>query len=451
MGRHPCRGGKPRLNGWGRQTLRTIIGLRWWIIALVCCGTIVNYLSRNALGVMAPELKTLLHMSTQQYSWVVAAFQVGYTIMQPVCGLIIDLIGLRIGFALFACLWSATGMLHGFAGGWMSLAALRGLMGLSEAVAIPAGMKVVAEWFPDREKSVAVGYFNSGTSLGSLLAPPLVVFLSLHYGWQSAFAVTGAMGFVWAAFWYLLYRSPADHHRISKKELATIVEGQTPYTAATANSHRIRAVLGTRRFWAIALARFFAEPAWQTFSFWIPLYLATERHMDLKQIALFAWLPFLAADLGGLFGGYLSPFLMKHVRMPLIASRIAGVVLGAFMMIGPACIGLVASRYEAIALFCVGGFAHQMLSGLINTLAADVFEPGEVGTVAGFAGMAAWIAGLSFSLVVGALADKIGYTPLFGALGAFDLIGAALLVILMRGATRASRLRPVDRGAGSAV
>ncbi|EKS70654.1 MULTISPECIES: MFS transporter [Caballeronia] len=415
--------------------MKTVIGLRWWIIALVCAGTIVNYLSRNALGVMAAELKTLMNMSTQQYSYVVAAFQVGYTIMQPVCGLIIDVIGLRLGFALFACLWSATGMAHALAGGWVSLAALRGLMGLSEAVAIPAGMKVVAEWFPNREKSVAVGYFNAGTSLGSLFAPPLVVFLSLRYGWQSAFVVTGAMGFVWAAFWYWLYRGPREHPKIGEQEKNAIIEGQTPVTNRPGEQRRIREVLGTRRFWAIAQARFFAEPAWQTFSFWIPLYLATERHMDLKQIAMFAWLPFLAADLGGLFGGYLSPFLMKRFRVPLIASRIAGVVLGAFMMIGPACIGLVASPYEAIALFCVGGFAHQMISALVNTLAADVFEPGEVGTAAGFAGMAAWIGGLGFSLVVGALADSVGFTPLFAALGAFDLIGAALLVVLMRGVT----------------
>jgi ACS family hexuronate transporter-like MFS transporter len=426
--------------------LKTIAGLRWWIIALVCAGTIVNYLSRNSLGVMAPELMKLLHMSTQQYSYVVGAFQIGYTVMQPVCGLIIDLIGLRLGFALFACLWSFTGVFHGLAGGWLSLAALRGLMGLSEAVAIPAGMKVVAEWFPDREKSVAVGYFNAGTSLGSLLAPPLVVFLSLRYGWQSAFAVTGALGFFWAAAWYLLYRSPADHTRISEAERDTISRGQTP---AAPRRRSVREVLSTRRFWAIAQARFFAEPAWQTFSFWIPLYLATQRHMDLKQIALFAWLPFLAADLGGLFGGYLSPFLMKHLRMPLIRSRITGVVLGALMMLGPASIGLVASPYQAIALFCVGGFAHQMISALVNTLAADVFDPSEVGTVAGFAGMAAWIGGLGFSLLVGALADSIGYTPLFGALGAFDLIGATLLIVLMRGASRDAQPHPARSNTGT--
>ncbi|KMQ79890.1 Hexuronate transporter [Candidatus Burkholderia pumila] len=265
--------------------LRTVVGLRWWIIALVCVGTIVNYLSRNALGVMAAELKTLMNMSTQQYSYVVGAFQIGYTIMQPVCGLIIDIIGLQIGFALFACLWSATGILHGLAGSWMSLAALRGLMGLSEAVAIPAGMKVIAEWFPNREKSVAVGYFNAGTSLGSLCAPP-----SLRYGWQSAFAPSPARAmdfFIWAAFWYWLYRSPMEHPHIGLKEQTAIIEGQTPVNKH-AEKKRILEVLGTRHFWAIAQARFFAEPAWQTLSFWILLYLAAERHMAIKQIAMFA-------------------------------------------------------------------------------------------------------------------------------------------------------------------
>jgi ACS family hexuronate transporter-like MFS transporter len=173
--------------------------------------------------------------------------------------------------------------------------------------------------------------------------------------------------------------------------------------------------------------------------------------MDLKEIALFAWLPFLAADLGGLFGGYLSPFLMKYLRVPLIWSRIAGVVLGAFMMIGPACIGFVASPYQAIALFCVGGFAHQMISALVNTLSADVFESGEVGTASGFAGMAAWIGGLGFSLLVGALADSIGYKPLFVALGAFDLIGATLLMILMRGYTHEPRQLPGNHGTSTAA
>jgi ACS family hexuronate transporter-like MFS transporter len=415
------------------EILQTIKGLRWWIIALVCLGTIFNYISRNSLGVLAPELKTQLHMSTQQYSYVVGAFQIGYTIMQPVCGMVIDLIGLRIGFALFAVLWSIAGCLHGGAGGWLSLAGLRGLMGLTEAAAIPSGMKAVAEWFPNKEKSVAVGYFNAGTSLGALVAPPLAIFVSLHYGWRSAFVLTSSFGFLWAILWYVFYRSPQQHKRLSAGEREKIISGQTVPGSPGGQKLALRTLFKTRAFWAIALPRFFAEPAWQTFSFWIPLYLSTVRHMDLKQIALYAWLPFLAADMGGLLGGYLSPFLMKRFRVPLVWSRVCGVVLGAVMMIGPACIGLVASAYVAIALFCVGGFAHQMISALVNTLSADFFESTDVGTVAGFAGMAAWIGGLGFSLLVGALADLVGYGPLFGLLGCFDLIGATLLIILVRG------------------
>jgi ACS family hexuronate transporter-like MFS transporter len=422
--------------------LKTIKGLRWWIIALVCLGTIVNYISRNSLGVLASELKIHLDMSTQQYSYVVGAFQIGYTIMQPVCGIVIDLIGLRIGFALFAVLWSVAGCLHGGVGSWLSLAGLRGLMGLTEAAAIPAGMKAVAEWFPDREKSVAVGYFNAGTSLGALLAPPLAIGISLHYGWRSAFVVTSALGFVWAALWYAFYRSPRDHARLSRAEREKIVGGQSVPATSGPHQRSLKALLKTPGFWAVALPRFFAEPAWQTFSFWIPLYLATARHMDLKQIALYAWLPFLAADLGGLLGGYLSPFLMRYFRIPLIWSRVCGVVLGAFMMIGPACIGLVASPYTAIALFCVGGFAHQMISALVNTLSADLFDPADVGTVSGFAGMAAWTGGLGFSLLVGALADTVGYGPLFAMLGCFDLIGATLLIFLVRGHFRVARIAP---------
>ena len=421
--------------------MRTIKGLRWWIIALVCLGTITNYLARNSLGVLAPQLKDQLGMSTQQYSYVVGAFQVGYTLMQPVCGFIVDLIGLRIGFALFAILWSVAGCLHAGSTGWLSLATFRGFMGLTEAAAIPSGMKAVAEWFPDKEKSVAVGYFNAGTSLGALLAPPLVIFLSLRYGWQSAFVVTGALGFVWAALWFGFYRSPREHARLSTSERNKIIEGQACPAGTERGKRSIREVVGARRFWAIALPRFFAEPAWQTFSFWIPLYLSSARHMELKEIALYAWLPFLAADLGGLTGGYLSPFLMKHFRVPLLWSRVSGVVLGAVMMIGPACIGLVASPYQAIALFCVGGFAHQMISTLVNTLSADVFDPEEVGTASGFAGMAAWIGGLGFSLMVGALADTVGYEPLFGLLGTFDVIGAALLIWLIRGQSREERAR----------
>jgi MFS transporter, ACS family, hexuronate transporter len=416
-----------------------IRGLRWWVVALICLGTIINYLSRNALGVLAPTLKDEMGISTQQYSYIVAAFQLGYTFMQPVCGLVVDYIGLRLGFALFAALWSVAGVLHGGVTGWLSLAAARGFMGLTEAAAIPSGMKAVAEWFPDKQKSIAVGFFNVGTSFGALLAPPLVGFLTLSFGWRAAFVATGAIGFFWAALWYAFYRAPSEHRLLSASERQAILSGQSHPDGAAARPSTWQ-LLSTRRFWSIAIPRFFAEPAWQTFSFFIPLYMATERHMDLKQIAIFAWLPFLAADFGGVFGGFISPFLMKYLHVSLISSRVWGVLLAACLMIGPGMIGLVASPYTAIALFCVGGFAHQTISVLVNTLSADLFDAREVGAVSGFAGMAAWSGGLGFTLLVGALADTLGYGPLFGLLGVFDLIGAAALILLIRGDRANARL-----------
>ncbi len=409
--------------------MRRIPHLRWWIVGLICIGTIANYLARNSLGVLAPELKTTIGMTTQQYSYVVGAFQLAYTVMQPIAGFIVDRIGLRAGFALFGVAWSAANMLHALAASWLGLAFFRGLLGLAESAAVPSGIKAIAEWFPARERSVAVGWFNAGTSLGALIAPPVVVAVSLWADWRMAFVVTGAVGLIWAAAWYAFYRSPGAHPAITPAEQAMIAADRPaiPRRRATAPE-----ILGTRKFWAIAIPRFLAEPAWQTFSFWIPLYLASERGMDLKQIALFAWLPFLAADLGSLLGGYLSPFLVRRFRMPLVASRILGIGMAAILMIAPGCIGLAASPYTAIALFCIGGFAHQMISVLINTLSADVFTPEEVGTANGFIGQAGWVGGLLFSLLIGQFADTIGYAPLFAALAVFDLIGAAVLIASLK-------------------
>ncbi|MDR3440992.1 MFS transporter [Telmatospirillum sp.] len=412
-----------------------IKGMRWWIISLICLGTVINYLARNSLGVMAPTLKTELNFTTQQYSYVVFAFQWGYTIMQPVCGYIVDFLGLKAGFALFAVLWSVANCFHGFATGWLSLAFFRGALGLTEAAAIPSGIKAVGEWFPSKERSVAVGWFNAGTSLGAMLAPPLVIFVQIHYSWRAAFFVTGALGFFFAALWWLFYRSPKDHPCLTSSERDYITAGQNP-PVLTADGRpekpKVGQILRSKRFWGIAIPRFLAEPAWQTFSFWIPLYLSTVRGMNIKEIAMFAWLPFLAADMGGILGGYMCPFFMKHFKMRLVNSRLAGIAVGAVCMIGPGCIGLVSDVYTAIGLFCIGGFAHQIISALLNTLSADVFESQEVATANGLTGSAAWIGGSTFTLIVGALAETIGYNPLFVCLSVFDLVGACVAITLLR-------------------
>ncbi len=411
-------------------------GLRWWIIAMICLGTIINYLARNSLAVMAPTLQQELHFSTQEYSYVVGAFQAAYGLMQPVCGYLLDLVGLKLGFALFAVIWSIASCFHAFAGGWGMLAFFRGLLGVSEAAAIPAGIKAVNEWFPLRERSVAVGWFNAGTSLGAMLAPPLVISVQLIFGWQAAFVATGLLGFIFAGLWFFFFHSPQDHPMVTADEQQYIADGlEEAASAGGAGSTRpdMLAILSTKRFWGVAIPRFLAQPAWETFTFWIPLYLSTVRGMDIKQIAMFAWLPFLAADMGGILGGYLSPFFMKHFHFNVVDSRLAGVVIGALCMIGPGCIGLAPNAYVAIALFALGAFAHQMISALINCLSADVFAHQEVATANGFTGTAAMAGGFIFSLIVGQLATTIGYNPLFVCLTIFDLIGAVVAIVLLRG------------------
>ncbi|AXU21154.1 MFS transporter (plasmid) [Novosphingobium sp. THN1] len=399
------------------------------ILVLVMVGTILNYIARNSLGALAPQLKLDLQITTEQYSYIVGAFQLAYTVMQPIGGMLIDRIGLTAGFALFAVAWSVANMAHGFARGWLSLAAFRGLLGMAEAAVIPAGMKTIGEWFPDRERSVATGWFNAGTAFGAVIAPVMAALLAKHYGWQAAFVVTGGIGLIFAAAWYRWYRSPQDATYVSAEELAEIQDGQRPVPVSATT---IRSIVDSSRYWAIAVPRFLAEPAWQTFSFWVPLYFAKERGWDLTQIAMFAWVPFLAADAGGILGGYLAPWLQRWKGLTLEGSRIAGIWIGAVLMIAPGCVGLVASPYAAIGLLAIGGFAHQVISVLINTLSADVFPKSDIAKANGLVGMAGWTGGLLFSLAIGQFADTIGFAPLFACLGLFDLIGAIWLLALRR-------------------
>ena len=366
--------------------------LRWWIIGLVTLGTILNYLARSTLSVAAPTLKEEFSMSTEEYSWVVLAFQASYTVMQTVAGGILDALGTRLGFFLFAVGWAFSNMAHAFSTGVWSLAFFRGLLGATEAAAIPAGAKSVSEWFPPKEKPLATSLFQMGTSVGNMIAPPLVAFCILYWGWESSFIVTGALSLIWAFVWYWGYRTPQEHSRLSDSERAYIEQGRANDEVQAKPATRTE-VLKSRSFWAIAVPRFLAEPAWQTFNFFIPLYLVAVWKLDLKSIALWAWLPFLAADFGSLAAGLFPAWLQKR-GASLLASRKITMALGALCMIGPACIGLAGSPELAIALFCIGGFAHQMLNGALITLCADVFDKTTVGTARGMAGTSAWIGGM---------------------------------------------------------
>lgn len=273
-----------------------------------------------------------------------------------------------------------------------------------------------------------------------MITPPLVIWLSAAFGWRSAFALTGSLGILISIVWFLFYRDPDKHPNLSAEERDYIEAGRAP---AVETKPSFSAVLARPKFYSIALARFLTEPAWQTFAFWIPLYMVSVRGMNIKEFALFAWLPFLFSDLGCLFGGYLAPILHNRFRLQMVNARLTVISLGAFLMIGPALIHFAVNPIVAILCFSIGGFAHQMLSSMMYALMGDIVETADVATATGFAGMFGYLGGAIFTLIVGALATTIGYEPLFTMLFFFDVTAAAVLWI----AIAARRSVPVAQSA----
>src|SRR4051812_6945385 len=234
-------------------------GLRWWMISLIMLGAVINYLTRSTLSVAAPTLLKDLNIGPQQYSWITGTFQ-GFIMMQPVCGYLLDTIGLKMGFAIFATAWSVINMAHALAHSWPAFAVLRGALGFAEGSANPAGMKATSEWFPARERGLAGGVYNIGASVGSMLAPPLVAWAILFYNWQFAFVITGALGLVWLTLWVWLYQSPARHPALSAAEREYIRAGQERHLAGDGTRPSVARIIRQRNFWGIALPRFLADP-----------------------------------------------------------------------------------------------------------------------------------------------------------------------------------------------
>ncbi len=351
------------------------LGLRWITITLIMLGAIINYLTRNSLGVAAggSTLLSDLGIHEVEYSYVILAFQLAI-MCQPIVGYLIDLIGLRRGMTIFAVVWSISSVLHAWVSSWWILAALRSVMGFAEGSANPSGMKVVSLWFPARERGFAAGLYNIGASAGSMLAPPLVagaidarrLAIGVRRHRPAWFPVGDGV--------VLLYRDPTHpQSRLSQEERELIAQGQEQNLKAVDEKPSVLSILATRNFWGIAIPRFLADPTWGTLSFWLPLYLTQVRGFDLAGIAMFAWMPFLAADLGCFFGPTIVHFLQKGRRQPHQCRRIAFTV-GALMMIGVMFVDSAQNVYVGIALLCLAGFAHQTLSVTVITMASDLYK-----------------------------------------------------------------------------
>ena len=382
------------------------------MISLVFSATVINYLDRQTLSVAAPVLIEQFHMSNVEYSRIVFAFMLAYTIMNAVSGPLIDRLGTKAGYALCMIWWSASSVLHAFAKGPVSLGVYRFLLGMGEAGNWPAGVKVVAEWFPERERALASGVFNSGSSIGAILAPPLVAYILLRHGWPSAFVFIGLLGFVWLAFWWKFYRTPAP-------------------AVTTEPSPSAWRLFRMRLVWSFTLSKVFMDPVWYFYIFWFPEYLKRARHFDMASIGAYAWIPFALAGVGNLLGGFLGSWLLRRGLSVLVARKSAVTI---FALLMTAAIPAVLTGSPWVSIACVSLAMAGYTGGLANMLAlpADMFPKNAVASVFGLASMGAGFGGMVFSLLTGWVVDHFSFTPVFIGFGLLPLVSATILWTLMK-------------------
>jgi ACS family hexuronate transporter-like MFS transporter len=410
-------------------------GLRWWIISLIFFATLINYIDRLTISVLAPVITRDLGLSNTEFGGIVAWFLFAYTISQGLSGKLYDRIGTKRGFACSILLWSIAAMAHAFARGLASLSVFRFVLGFGEAGNWPGAAKTVAEWFPIRERAFGMAIFNSGAAIGSVVSPPLIVWLSLAYGWQTTFIVTGSLGFAWLLFWLLFYQTPDRHQWLSEEERRLIREGQrTEATPGAVNPEldeapRWRELLHYRQVWAIVLARFLTDPIWWLYITWLPKYLADARGFSLTKIGLFAVVPYVAADAGSLSGGWVSGYLIAR-GWSVDRSRKVVILIAAMLM--PAGIFAAFAHDAMVALVLIGVvlFGFQVWINNVQTLPSDFFSDKAVASVAGLGGTGAGIGSMIFIFGTGWVVDHFSYVPVLVVAGLLAPFGTLVLFAL---------------------
>ena len=406
--------------------------LRWFMIGMIFLITVVNYIDRMTLGVLAPTIMDTFDMTNVEYSRVVTMFLIAYTISQTVSGKILDRIGTRLGMMLFVGLWTVSSMLHAGARSATQLGLFRFMLGLGEAGNWPGAAKSVAEWFPVRERAFAMAIFNSGASIGAVLAPPLIVWVALTWGWRYAFFIGASCSTVVMLLWFLFYRTPERHPRLSPEELAHIRSDQAERGGATAATRPWLSLFRYRQVWALITARFLTDPIWWFLISWLPSYLKNERGFSLALIGVLAWIPFLFADLGNLSGGGTSSLLIRRGWSVDRARKTVMLSSAALLPIGVAAVVLAASDALAIAGVSLIAFAYQSWIVNVITLPSDCFPRQDVGSVAGIGGTAAGIASIVFTLLVGWIVDHFSYTPVYLIVGCMAPAGAIAFLLIMK-------------------
>jgi MFS transporter, ACS family, hexuronate transporter len=406
--------------------------VRWWIVWTLFFSTVINYISRQSFSVLAPVITRQLHLTHTDLSEIFGAFQIAYAVTWLLGGIALDAMGARIGLALAAAWWSLMNMLTGLASSVSGFAFFRFMVGVGEGFNWPGASKVVAEWFPRGERSLAVAIFDSGSSVGGALAALLIPLLALAVGWRYAFAASGLVGFVWLAVWLAVYFPLHRHPRVTKEEIRLIDSGRdAPLTSGRRGLRRWLPLLKERNVWGIVGGRALTDPIWWFYVFWLPQYLSDARGFTLKQIAAFAWIPFVAADAGNFTGGLISGFCVRR-GMPVVRARKWVCLLSCLPILAGIPAATVHSVYWALGLICFALWGYASWSTMGLTFPSDLFPHDVVASVTGLSGLAAGGASTVLTLLVGVLVDRFSYRPAFVIAGLLPLFATACVLVLIR-------------------
>jgi ACS family hexuronate transporter-like MFS transporter len=396
---------------------------RWVVVALLFTAMIINYVDRQALGLLKADLTTEFGWSETNYADLVFWFQGAYAIAYLAWGRIIDRIGARFGFGIAFAIWQVGHMATAAAGSFGGFIASRVILGLGEGGAFPSGIKSITEWFPKKERAFATGLFNAGTNIGAIVTPLLIPALTLAFGWKMTFIVTGLMGLVWLPIWLLVYRRPREHKKLSATELAHIESDP----ADPVDKVPWLQLLRYRETWAYAIGKFLIDPIWWMFLFWLPDFLGKRHGLDLKTFGPPLVVIYLLSDVGSVGGGWLSSRFMK-MGWSINRARKTTMLICALLALPVAGAALASNLWVAVLIIGVATAAHQGFSATLYTLPGDVFPRSAVGSVIGIGGMLGAVGGMVFSKYIGGVLEDLGtYTPIFVVAASAYLI--ALLAV----------------------
>lgn len=401
---------------------------RWVICALLFFATTINYIDRQVLGILAPTLEREIGWSEAQYGAIISWFTLAYALGYIGAGRLMDRIGTRLGFAISIVIWSFSAMGHALARSVAGFSLARFALGLGESGNFPGAIKTVAEWFPARERALATGIFNAGSNIGAIVAPLVVPWIALTWGWREAFVVTGALGFVWLAFWLAIYRRPHEHPRVGEAELAHIrSDPESPAFSAS-----WRSLLTHRQTWAFAIGKFLTDPIWWFYLYWLPKFLDARFGIELANLAAPLIVIYLFADVGSVGGGWLSGAFIKR-GWSVNRGRKVTLLIAALLIVPTMLAPTVGDMWVAVGIVSLAAAAHQWWSANLFTLSSDMFPREAVGSVVGIGGFAGAIGGVLFQRATGLVLQANGqnYVPIFVVCGLAYVVALAIIHLLV--------------------